>query len=147
MWETQYGKLKTSKKVNVDFCLTEFSAAKIVTWKWHVDKSTTDRYDMILGRDLLTALGLDLKFSENVIHGGEGTYKGCSAPMVEVSNYNFNTLTSKIVKPEESFINVYVSECFESGSSLSATHRMRRILDAKHEREDQNKVMKKNANT
>ena len=32
---------------------------------------------MILGRDLLTALVLDIKFSENVIIGGEGPYEGC----------------------------------------------------------------------
>ena len=69
MWETQSGNLMTSKKVNVDFCLPEFSATKIVTWKCHMDESTNGRYDMILGRDLLTALGLDLKFSENVLIG------------------------------------------------------------------------------
>ena len=64
-------------------------------WKCHVDKYATGRYDMILGRDILTALGIDLKFSENIIHGGEGPYKGCSTPMVDVENYNFNNLTEK----------------------------------------------------
>ena len=63
-WETQAGKFTISKKVNVDFCLPEFSATKIVTWKCHVDKSTTGRYDIILGRDQITALILYLKFSE-----------------------------------------------------------------------------------
>ena len=61
-WETQARKFTTSKKVNVDFCLPEFSATKIVTCKCHVDDSTTGIYDMILGRDLLTALVLDLFF-------------------------------------------------------------------------------------
>ena len=41
---------------------------------------------MILGRDLLTALGLDLKFSENIFIGGNGPYEGCSVPMVDLSN-------------------------------------------------------------
>ena len=72
--------------VNVDFCLLEFSTTKIVTWKCHVDRSINGRYYMILGRDLLTALGLDLKISDNVILGREGPYKGCSAPMLDVSN-------------------------------------------------------------
>ena len=36
MRETQSGKFRTSKKANIDFCLPEFSAAKIVTWKCHV---------------------------------------------------------------------------------------------------------------
>ena len=84
-----------------------------MTWKCHVDESTTGRYNMILGRDLLTALGLDLKFSGNVICGGEGPYEGCSAPIVDVNSYIFNIAMSKTVKPEESFINTYVNECFE----------------------------------
>ena len=64
----------TSKKVNVDFCIPELSATKIVKQKCHVDDSTNCRYDMIQGRDLLTTLGLDLKFSDNVISGGKGPY-------------------------------------------------------------------------
>ena len=76
LWETQSGKFTTSKKVNVDFFLPEFSATKIVTWIFHVDESTNSVYDMILGRDLLTAVILDLKFSDNVIVGGEGPYEG-----------------------------------------------------------------------
>ena len=65
----------TSKTVNVDFCLPEFSATKFMMWKWHVDKSTDGRYDMILGRDLLIELGLDIKYYETVIIGGEGPYE------------------------------------------------------------------------
>ena len=65
---------------------------------------------MILGRYLPTALGLDLKFSENVIIGGEGPYKGYSTPMVDVSNYDFKSITDKTDKLEESFINSYVDE-------------------------------------
>ena len=79
MWETQARKFTTSKKVNIDFCLPEFRATKNVTWKLYVDESTNGRYNMTLGRDLLTALGLDLKFSLNVIHDGEGPYKGFSS--------------------------------------------------------------------
>ena len=56
----------TSKKVNVDFCLPKFSATKIATWKCHVDEYSTGRYAMILGIDLLTALGLDLKFKKKL---------------------------------------------------------------------------------
>ena len=63
------------------FCLPEFSASKIVTWKFHVEESTHGIYHMILGRYLLTVLGLYLRFSENVIIGGEGPYEGCSAQM------------------------------------------------------------------
>ena len=73
-WETQSGEFTTSKKVIVDFGILEFSAIKIVTCKFHVYKSTNGRYDMVLGRDLLITLVVDLKFSNNVIIGGEGPY-------------------------------------------------------------------------
>ena len=51
---------------------------------------------MIIGRDLLTALGLDLKLSENIVFGSEGPYEKCSTPMVYVSNCDFKILTEKI---------------------------------------------------
>ena len=58
-----------------------------------MDKKTNSRYDMILGRDLLTSLGMDLRFSENTIVDGEGPYAGCLVPMVDLSNYYFESLT------------------------------------------------------
>ena len=67
---------------------------------------------MILGRYLLTAMGIDLKFSENIIIGGDGSYEGCSEPMVDVINYGFKSLTDKLFKPEELFINSYINKCF-----------------------------------
>ena len=51
-------------------------------------------------------MGLDLKFYEKVILDRDVPYKGCSAPMVDVSNYDFNVITAKTVKLEESFINL-----------------------------------------
>ena len=63
MWENQAGEFMTSMKVSVDFCLPEFSATKIVSCTCHMDSYTNSRYNMIQGRDLLTALGLDIKFS------------------------------------------------------------------------------------
>ena len=95
MWETQSGKLMTSRKVNIDFCLPNFSVTKIVTWKCHVEKSTNGRYDMILGRDLITTLGLDIIFSEGVIICRKIPYKGFLAPLVDVSNYDFKYITYK----------------------------------------------------
>ena len=65
--------------------------------KCHVYNKTNSIYDMILVRDLLTALGLDLFFSENLIIGGEDSYKGCLLPMADFVNYDFKSLTEKIV--------------------------------------------------
>ena len=71
-----------------------------MTSKYHIDESIHGRYYIILGRDLLTALVLDLKFSNNIIFGVEGPYEGYSVPMVDVINYNFNIITFKTVKME-----------------------------------------------
>ena len=101
MWKTQACKFTTSHKMNVESCLTEFSATKIVLWNCHVDNNTNIRYDVILGRDLLTLMVLDLKFSVKVITGGEGQYEGCLAHMVDFSNYNFKPSMKKKGKPDE----------------------------------------------
>ena len=103
-----------------------------MTWKFHVNVSTNGRYAMIIGRNLLTALGLNLKFSDKIIIGLEGKYEGCLSHMVDVSNYNFKYITDKTVKPVESFVNSYIDKCLESDSTISSTHRMRKILDAKY---------------
>ena len=77
MWESQEMNFTAPKKVNIYFCLPEFSVTKILAWKFHVDNQTNSRYDIILDRDLITALVLDLKFSDNIIIGFDGPYEGC----------------------------------------------------------------------
>ena len=70
-------------------------------WKCHVDNYTNIRYDMILGRYLLTALGLDIKFSKNIIICGDGPFKECPAPMLDVSTYvSWFSIESKLLQPE-----------------------------------------------
>ena len=56
--------------------------------------------------------------------------------MLDVSNYDFKSVTDKTVKTEESFVNSYVNECLKSDSAINLTHRMRRILDVKYEKAD-----------
>ena len=57
-----------------------------MNWKYHVDEYTNSIYDIILVSYLLTALGLDLNFSDDFITGVKGTHEGCSSPMVDVRN-------------------------------------------------------------
>ena len=68
--EIQAGKFTTSQKVNVYFYFPDFSETKIVPWTCRADNKTNSRYNLILGRDQLIALGLDKKISENIIIGG-----------------------------------------------------------------------------
>ena len=46
-----------------------------------------------------------------------------------------------MIIPEESLLNLYADECFESENTIRQTRQMRRILDAKYEKADPNKVM------
>ena len=132
MWKTQTWKFMNSKKANIYLCLPDFIATKIVMWKCHVDKSTNGRYNIILGRDLLTALEIYIKCYENFIIGDKQPYEGCLALMVDISNYDFTFITDKMVKREESFINSNVEKCMESESAIRSTRRVQRILDAKY---------------
>ena len=63
-----------------------------------MDETTNRRYAIILGRNILTPLGMYLKFSDNIIIGGKLSYEGCSAPIVDVSSYNFTPIKNKTVK-------------------------------------------------
>ena len=79
---------------------------------------------MILSKYLLTALGLDLEFSKHVIIGGDGPYEGCLEPIADITDYGFKPSTDKSIMTEESFIIIYVNECFKSEITVSSTCRM-----------------------
>ena len=63
---------------------------------------------MILGRDILTELGLNLKFSEHVIEADDGPFNGSTMPMVDLGTYIFKDLNTGKFTPEELFTNAYV---------------------------------------
>ena len=52
----------------------------VVTEECHGDDSYKGSYDMILGRDLLKELELNLKFSDNVNEADDGTFYGSTTP-------------------------------------------------------------------
>ena len=60
-WHTQAVSITTNIGVKIYFTLPELSATKTVMWNYHVDDSAKGLYAMILGRYLLTYLGLNLK--------------------------------------------------------------------------------------
>ena len=55
---------------------------------------------MILGQDILTELGLNLKWSEHVIKADGGTFKGTITPMVDLVTYIFKYLNTGKITPE-----------------------------------------------
>ena len=53
-WHTQAGNITTNIKVEVDFTLPDISDMNVVTCKWYVDDYYKGRYDIIVGRYILT---------------------------------------------------------------------------------------------
>ena len=55
--------------------------------KCHVNDPSKGRYDVLLGQDILTELGLSLKFSEHVIEVYDEFLKGYTTPMIDLVMY------------------------------------------------------------
>ena len=113
------------------FTLPALSAMNVMTWKCHVDNSTKGRYDMMLGKYVLTELGLNIKLSDNVIEADDGTFKGITIIIFDLGTYDFKKLNTEKITPEESFIDAYTEEVYESEHVCTVTKLLRVILDAK----------------
>ena len=87
-------------KVRTYFTLPELSATKTVMWKCHVDEYAKGRYYMILCRDLLTSLVLNLQFSEQITEADDGTLKELSAPMVDLGAHELKKLNTGEITPK-----------------------------------------------
>ena len=75
-WTTKAGTFTTTRKARLKFFLPEFHQTKEISWACHVDDTATARtsqYDMILGRDLLEALGLIINFHDHTMTWDEAT--------------------------------------------------------------------------
>ena len=86
-WQIQAGNITTNLKVKVDCALPALSVMNAVTWKCHLDDSAKGRYDMILGRYLLTELGLNFKLSDHIIKADDGIFTEYTMPMVDLGTY------------------------------------------------------------
>lgn len=67
-WKTLGGQFQTNQKCQLQMRLPEFDYRKEVTWICHVDGTTNPEhalYDMIIGTDMMGAIGMDILFSEN----------------------------------------------------------------------------------
>jgi hypothetical protein len=119
-WMTKGGLFETNGICPVKFYLPEFSTQECVKWKFHVDSSKQtikSRYDMIIGRDLLEQLPLDIKFSDHTL-----SWQERSIPMKLMDELNSKN------------INTIVEECYESILTGEMTRRTMEILDAKYEK-------------
>ena len=131
-WNTKGGNFTTNYTAKLKFTLPELDNNKIVTWTAHVDDSSQPhRYDMIVGRDLLKALNINLDFGNDVVNCTRGTFNGCSTPMKNIDD---------VLKFEGYDI---LDEINESDVVAEATERATRIQAANYHKADLRKVVEK----
>ena len=127
-YEVAGGKFTTKKEVKVRFSLPEFCDSKIITGRFKIDSDSTDKglgYDMIVGRDLLFKLGVELNFKDEVI-----SWDSMSCPM---KDYHSN---EDKPKPSRKELKAILTPRDEPKSTQEATTRAMRILDSKYEKAD-----------
>ena len=128
-WTTKAGSFKTNRKVNCQFTLPEFHQGKDITWNMYVDESDKrlNNYDMIIGRDLLTELGIDLMFSS-----GEMKWEQAFVPMRDPSQLR----DSEIATLENEIFSMHDPETTDAA-------RIQSIIDVKYAPQDIDKIVEK----
>jgi len=63
MWNTNGGKFNTKYEIPLTIILPEFSSSMEIQWSCAIDENPDSTYDMIIGRDLQSALKMDISFS------------------------------------------------------------------------------------
>ena len=111
--------MNTSARVRCQFSLPEFHRERILEWKLHVTQDL-GAYDMILGRDVLTGLGIKFDFTNSALEWDSVVIpmKESDAEMCEAFNVQ------------------------EPSTVISATDRFKGILEAKYEKADLAEVVK-----
>ena len=71
-WTTLAGPVKTAMTVKVEFSLPEFHEDTSIEWKLHLAPKLGE-YDMIIGRDVLSEVGIDIHFSTHTCTWGHST--------------------------------------------------------------------------
>ncbi len=116
-FETPGGQIQMTREGTVFFTLPELFHERVIQWKCQVnDGSLSTFYQMIIGRDLLEKLGIDISFSQNMIK-----WDHADIPMSS---------------PNISRQHMFLNEGTESRPAVAATQQIKHILDAKYEKAD-----------
>jgi hypothetical protein len=87
-WSTKAGTFTTTAKCKCMFSFPEFDENRDIIWDVSVDTTSTEesRYDMIVDRDLMYSIGLDLRFSDSTMVWDNATVPMRSITWLEADN-------------------------------------------------------------
>ena len=112
--------MNASHKVKAQFTLPELYNDHLIKWDLHVTKQL-GKHNMIIGRDILQFLKIDLRFSDNVVK-----WDNAEMPFKDGD-----------VTPREAY------HIADPVSMEDSVERIKRILDAKHEKANLSKICHK----
>ena len=125
-WITKGGTFTTDSECKIRFKLPQFSETKEINWQCYVDSSNANaRYDMILGRDFLQETGMILNWNDLTMTWDEAT----------IVMPEYGTITNR------NEANAMYLDLAESMAVKESSERTERILEARYEKADLNKLV------
>ena len=120
-WTTAKSSFETVSKCPVALWFLELNNQQVVNHHVHITDRKLTAYNMIIGRDLLSALGMSLDYAKKLV-----AWDDASCPM----------------KTEDQLHEIFISEV---GTSIGAsTSHVKHILDANYKKADLVQVSQKN---
>ena len=117
-WSTPNGSLQTQEKCTCIFTLPEFYSDRAIQWTMHAVKDL-GIYDMIIGRDMLSDLGIKFDFTNHTMSWDDAV---------------ISMQPDTVEHPQSYFAD-------EPEAVHQAVERLRDILDAKYEKADLDEVV------
>ena len=131
VWATPAGDLTTTSKVKAQFTMPELQEKQLVEWSLHVTKNM-GAYDMIIGRDILEFLGIDILFSEKVVtwNGSELPFK----PPDATAESDYHVVESMAISSSTDCIKVILDAKYEA-ADLAEICRLQQHLSSDEQAE------------
>ena len=128
-WIMKGGNIQTSKKCKTTFILKEFYENKSIEWNLHVDSTPgPHHYDMILGRDVMSELGITLDFKDQTMTWDDSTI-----------NMKDPESLKEIIGTVNDFF--WKNDQYETEVLQEASAHLQKILDVKHAPVDLDEVI------